>query len=490
MSKPNNYSHIIKYTGLFGGIQGLSILVGLVRNKLVAIILGPQGMGLSSLLSSMAKLVSDSTNFGLAMSAIREISDAYNKGDEQALVRLICVVRSWCVLTAILGMMVCVLASPFFNSWSFSWGNHLLHYICLAPLIGMMAITGGETAILKATRRLGQLARISVYNVFAALVVSVPIYYFFRDSGIVPSLVLVGLVQMLTTIAFSYRYYPLHLSFNRVALRQGSGIVKLGLAFVLAGIIGSGTEFIIRAYLNTAGDMEVVGLYNAGYMLSVTYAGMVFTAMETDYFPRLSAAFETKSRAITMVNNQSEVSLLIISPLVVMFIIGLPIILPTLYSGKFMPVIGMIQVSAIAMFMKSLYLPIEYMPLAKGDSKSYLFVEGVADSITALFVITGYRIWGLTGTGIGLLAAYTLEYIFSYVYTSFKYGYCISASLVKYIALQLPIIVAAYTLTFVHSPLAYWGGGTITAVVSMLISAWAIRQNSDLWERVLRRIKK
>lgn len=38
--RTESYSHILKYTGLFGGVQALSIGVALVRNKLVSLILG------------------------------------------------------------------------------------------------------------------------------------------------------------------------------------------------------------------------------------------------------------------------------------------------------------------------------------------------------------------------------------------------------------------------------------------------------------------
>lgn len=48
-SEKNSYSHILKYTGLFGGVQGLNMLVGVVRNKFTAMFLGPSGMGLLSL---------------------------------------------------------------------------------------------------------------------------------------------------------------------------------------------------------------------------------------------------------------------------------------------------------------------------------------------------------------------------------------------------------------------------------------------------------
>ena len=38
-----SYRHILKYTGIFGGVQGLNVLIGLVRTKLVAILLGHFG---------------------------------------------------------------------------------------------------------------------------------------------------------------------------------------------------------------------------------------------------------------------------------------------------------------------------------------------------------------------------------------------------------------------------------------------------------------
>ena len=49
MNKESSYRHILKYTSLFGGVQGLNILIGLVRNKVIAILLGPLGVGLISI---------------------------------------------------------------------------------------------------------------------------------------------------------------------------------------------------------------------------------------------------------------------------------------------------------------------------------------------------------------------------------------------------------------------------------------------------------
>ena len=48
----NSYRHILKYMGIFGGVQGLNILMSIVRNKVVAVLLGTAGMGLISLFNA------------------------------------------------------------------------------------------------------------------------------------------------------------------------------------------------------------------------------------------------------------------------------------------------------------------------------------------------------------------------------------------------------------------------------------------------------
>ena len=77
MSMDNNtnssYHHILKYTSLFGSIQALNIFIGLVRNKLVALILGPGGIGLMSLFNSAIALLSNATNLGIATSSVKTL---------------------------------------------------------------------------------------------------------------------------------------------------------------------------------------------------------------------------------------------------------------------------------------------------------------------------------------------------------------------------------------------------------------------------------
>ena len=486
----DSYSHVLKYTGIFGGVQGLNIVVSLVRNKLIAVLLGPNGMGLASLFNTTVNFISQATNFGISFSAVKHVSELFERGDEAAIAHFVKVVRAWALLTALIGMLVCVVVGPLLSDYTFAWGDHTLHFILLAPAVGLMAITGGEMAILKGARQLRSLAVIQIFNVLAALVISIPIYYFYNQTGIVPVIVLMALTSMLLTIRHSYRLYPLQLSGANGVLGEGMAMVRLGVAFVVAGVLGSGAELLIRSYLNVvSGDLDVVGLYNAGFMLTITYAGMVFSAMETDYFPRLSSVNSDVAATNLTVNRQIEVSLLIVSPMLAALIIGLPILIPLLFSSKFLPMVGMAQLSVFAMYIKAVSLPVSYLTLAKGDSVGYMVLEAIYDVLLVLLIIFGYGQWGLLGTGVALSLSYVFDILLVGAYTYWRYHYRVSMQVLQYAAIQFTLGVAVYIVTLVDNPLIYWLLGTLICLASLFVSISILHQKTSLWSALINKMK-
>ena len=461
-SKQSAYQHVLKYTSIFGGIQGLNILVSIVRTKLVAVILGPDGMGLMSLFSSTIKFVSDSTNLGIGTSAVRDMSEAFEKNDTKVDETVI-TVRTWSFLTALAGTLLCIVLSPLLNRFTFSWGDHILHFILLSPVVGMTAIMSGELSILKGARKLKSLAKVSIYGVFLSVLISIPILYLMGQRGIIPSLLLLTFVQMLLVIGYSIRLYPYRLSFKKSSINKGMSMVRLGVAFVIAGVMGSGADFIIRSYLNYTDSLDAVGLYNAGYMMTMVYAGMVFSAMETDFFPRLSAVNKDIAASNMTINRQIEVSLLILSPMLVALIIALPIIIPLLYSGKFMPVLG--------------------------DSLSYMFLEVIYDVPIVLLIILLYGDFGLKGIGFALLICSIVDFIVTIIYTHRKYHFNLSRQVISYMMLQIPIGIAVYIVTQTLQGWSYWTMGGLLLVASTGISLQILQQKTALWNSLKRKFK-
>lgn len=488
--RDDSYGHVLKYTSVFGGVQGLNILVSLLRNKIVAMLLGPEGMGLASLFQTTVNFISQSTNLGVSFSAVRNVSELFDTGDEARIAHFIKVVRAWSLLTGLVGMLLCILIGPMLSNLTFSWGNHTLHFVLLSPLVALLAVTGGETAILKGARQLKSLAVIQVYGMLSALVIAIPIYYFFGQSGIVPVMVLMGLTMLLLTIQRSYRLYPLHLTGAKGILGEGMGMVRLGVAFTLAGVLGSGAEFIIRTYLNNVADLKTVGLYNTGYILTMTYAGLVFSAMETDFFPRLSAVNSQWQNCNDIINKQIEVSLLLISPMLVAAQFAIPFVIPILFTTKFMPVVDMVRILLLAIYLRAIKLPISYLPLAKGDSLSYLFLEAVYDILVVLLVIWGYSHWQLLGTGVAITISAVFDYFMIMGYSYLKFHYRPTASVLGYSLLHLSLGVVAFLLATFTDGWQWWIGGLLVFIMTTVATLYTFYHKVALWNKLMSNLKR
>ncbi len=489
------YDHVIKYTGLFGGVQGVNLLASVVRNKLVSEILGPAGLGLITIYNAAAMFLSNATNLGISFSAVRQVAELYEKGDEAAMKRLVRVVRCWSLLTALLGWLVCCACSPLLSLSFFEDTAHWLPFVLLSPVVALMALSGGELALLKGARKLKEVAVQSVMNSLCAVVLSVPLYYLWGMQAIVASLVLVALATWLTTRYFSVKVFPMEPLWGEGwRLAEGMPMVKLGAAFILAGILGSGVELVIRAYLMRMGSEAEVGLYNAGYMLTVTYASMVFVAMETDFFPRLSAVNHDVERSNEMVNKQIAASVLLVAPLLVAFLVFLPMLVPLLYSDSFLPVIGMAQCAVFSMYMRAVALPVSYLSLAKGRSRVYLFTEAVYDVAVVIMVMVGYHCDGLRGVGVALSVAALFDLLLVWLTCRQLYGFRLYREALKMLALQLPVGGVTWLVTTTLSGWAYGLAGGACVLLSGGISFYILHRETtllqSLWEKIKRKMKK
>ena len=288
----STYRQLFKSTGLLGSVQVLYILIAVVRNKVVAQLIGAAGMGLADLYARTLDLVGGSTNFGLGMSAIKTLSEQTD-GETAHLQRALQVrrVRTWVALTALLGFVVCLLFSPLISLTACGSMERTGDFCLLSPAVALATLAGGEVAVLKAQRQLKRLARATLWSALFTLAACLVLYGRWGVAGVLPMLVCsaAGLFAFNLREArksYAYRIGP----FSRDFLRAGLPMLRMGLAFMTAAVMTAGAEMIIRAALmRTEGGLATIGYYAAGFTLTVSYARIVFVAMDADFFPRLSA---------------------------------------------------------------------------------------------------------------------------------------------------------------------------------------------------------
>ena len=161
----NGYERAIKYMGVFGGTQSFAILLGIVKTKFAAKLLGASGLGMIAMYNRTLQMLSDFTNLSLSFSAVRQIAEAHEEGDQETLLHWIKVLRSWAFLTAVAGVLLSVALYPLLGEWVFEGNDYYTsRFLLLSPVVGFMAIIGSELAILKGVQKLYKVAMYTLWT--------------------------------------------------------------------------------------------------------------------------------------------------------------------------------------------------------------------------------------------------------------------------------------------------------------------------------------
>lgn len=403
------YGQILRSTTIVGGAQGLNLVIGLVRTKLVAMLLGPGGMGLVGLYQSVIGTMSTLTGLGLSSSGVRQVAEAAGSGDQICIGRTVQVLRRMCLMTGMLGTALSVLLAWPLSRWVFdstahAWALGLLGLLCL-----MDSLAAGRTALLQGMRHIGSLARVQVMSALAGTLVSIGLYVWLGEKGIVPVLLVSSLANLSVASWFAARISvpEVTITWNET-LREARGLVSLGLAFMLSGLLTAAVALGTRALIMKSFGMDACGLYQAAWGISGVFAGFVLQAMGTDFFPRLTAVANDNKQINRMVNEQTEIGILLALPGLLATLVFTPWIIHLLYSASFAGASELLPWFVLGVFGRVVSWPLAFIQLAKGAARWFAAAETVFSLMHLLLVFLGLQIFGLKGVAIAFALFYGL----------------------------------------------------------------------------------
>ena len=401
------FRHILMVTGLFGGVQAVNVVASLIRNKCAALFLGPDGVGALSLLNTLVNMLVQLCGMGVSLSGVRRLSLAFDEGNVQR-IRSVWSVRLLTISGGSLGLVVCGLMG---------------HWL-LSPAVLLMIVCSGELAILKAARRLRWLALSQIVSVLSSLLLTIPLYIYYGASSIVAVVVLTALAALLPVLFCSLRVCPLQFpkANTLFPLSEMRSMLRLGMAFTLAAVIGAASEYGIRVWLQGEASSQVVGLFSSAQLLTAGYMAILFSALEQDYMPRLSATSDHRA-ASGIVRRQLLVLTGLTIPLVLIVMVLLPWLVPLLLSSSFLPIVPLARWWAGAMILKSATLPVAYLTLARGRSLDYLLLETVYYVFFVISVIVGWHYSGLSGVGVGIFIAHVFDLLLIHIYARNQFDF-------------------------------------------------------------------
>lgn len=477
----SSYRGIFKATSLFGGVQVYQILIEVIKSKFIAVLLGPLGVGIQGLYTSATQLIQQLTSFGLSSSAVRNVAEAYGSGDRTRVSRVVYALRRLVWITGLLGMLAVIIFSPLLSKLSFGDSEHIIAFIIISVTLLLTQLSAGQKVILQGTRRLKLLAKSSAIGVTLGLIISVPLYYWLGVKGIVPNIV----IASITTFALTW-YYSRKVEVGKVTMtnkevfQEGKSMMVMGIAMSISHLLASGSSYALRACLRLWGGVEVVGLFSAGYILMTQYTGLVFTAMGTDFYPRLASVNSDNAKCRQMMNQQGEIGMLILAPLMVVCIVFIPIVVQILYSEKFLEINSYVVWCSAGMLFKMASWAISYVFIAKGESKLFMINEMSYAVYTLLLNLAGYKLGGLTGLGLSFALSYVIYLVQVFIIAHKKYGFFFKNSFIRVFLIQFGTLALCIGCVLLLPVVWKYVIGSILVIVSGVYSLIELNKRLDL----------
>ena len=487
-----SYRQILRSSSIMGGAQALTYVIGLVRVKIVAMLLGPSGVGLVGLYASAMGLIGTVSGLGIASSGVREVVQAYGQEDAQNAARTVRILRRACWVTGLLGWLLAIAVAGPVSQWMMGSAEHAWAIAVLGVTLLIGSVSAGQQALLQGLRRIGDMARASVLGVLVSTVVAIGLYAWLGQAGVVPVLVASALVSLGFSYWFARRVVVVPMAVSwRETLEGTRRLAGLGVAFMWSGVLTAGVDMLTRSVITRQLGLEAAGIYQAAWALSGLFAGFILGAMGADFYPRLTAVIHDKTQAARTVNEQTEIGILLALPGLLGTLAFAQWAMEFFYTRLFLPGAELLPWLVLGVFGRVVSWPMGFIQLALGASRWFMATETVFIGIQAALVLWMVPAYGVVGAAYAFALTYAL-YVMGMLWVArVLIGFRWSADVLKLMTLTGLLVLAGLASSLL------WAGsggrlmGTALTLAGGLLSARGLIHRAgptSKWARKIRGI--
>jgi len=404
--------------------SGLNLVLGLARNKLLAVALGPQGMGVLALLQQLQATALPIATLGGDAPLVQGLASRKDRARDEFLASAaLSLLTGWGIcLIAFLGILP-FLGTNFFsgelflNSFTVRLMSLPVLFSAMAAFFLSLLTAVGAVGTLQKSQLIG-----SVFGVLAAL----PLLFVWESRQshlLVLYLTAAPIFSLTAAIIFSTRLNSTRelLSNFRLA-KANSKEVKSYLFFggttLVTGFIVTATWLIIRFQIARKLGTESLGHFSAVVSLSGLSLNLMGTALASFYLPKFAAASE-QERPIIL--RQVLKLLTPVAVFIFLILVTFPeLILKTLYSKEFVPASSLLTWWAAGDLMRTISFVFGHTIFAGRHLKFAFYSEIIFSALLLIGIYTGLKLQ--VNIGVAYFIIYSVYLLIVYQFCR-RFGY-------------------------------------------------------------------
>lgn len=489
--KIKSHKQILKNTGIVGGSQIASILIGIIRTKVIALLLGPIGIGYIGVLQNILDLVRQATGFGINFSGIKDVAESNSKNDLHRLSKTVTILHSWAFWTGMLGTVLTIIFCVPISIYSFGDSSHALSIAIISISILILSVSDGRLAVLQGLRRINLTAKATFYGAILSTIITLPLYWLLGVDGIVPGILVISLSAFCLSWWFNkdVKLKKVDLSIAEI-FKGGTKMARLGFFITITGIMAAITLYVVRSFLLNKMNIDAVGCFQACWMIATLYLGIILNAMLADFFPRLTEISNDNIAANRLINEQLEIAFLVASPIIVGIIVFAPLIIMILYSNKFLLAIPVLQWLIAGTFFTIISWPLGVLFLAKSKGVFSFMTEMVWSFVFLIILYFGWDFYRFNTIGYAYVCACAVRFFLVYwstIYLSnFKFSF-INARHIFFLGL---IVIATLINVCFFLNIVQYTISLILILIVLIYSYTSLNKIIDINGFIMNKIKK
>jgi O-antigen/teichoic acid export membrane protein len=368
----------------------VSMLLGAVTTKIIATLAGPAGIAIFFQLRQAAQLATIIATLNGQNSLVRGIAAREGKSSQNFAYTI------GIVFLFGVALVSCVLMLP--GSWAgkllFPAGDHFLHQAAfmVAPLVILGALASYYQGVLNGYRLNYALAISQVGAALAVALVAFPLtelkhpfgYFVIVATGFVASI----LLSISALRSQDWRMGGLlppvvcDTGWDKSALLEH---LPFAWTTLITGSSGAALIITIRIFYIQEGGLELGGIFDAAWTISMLYVTLLLSSLGTNYLPTLSGA-KTKEEIRQSVSSVFRLSTLFGVPLVCTAIVFKPWVVRVLYSQDFIPAIELLRWTMLGDYMKIAGWVFGLLLIARAERRLFVLSELAWQAVVLLGV--------------------------------------------------------------------------------------------------------
>ena len=471
----NDKAKSYRNTALIAISSVINILFSIIKNKFLAIFLGPSGIGLFSILNDFINTIFSVGSLGISNSGVQAISKASTESKEEVKRVYNGLIFIYSILSIIFVAIFCVFANPIsshisqttISKESFAW---ILRVASLTILFRFRSAI--QSNLIIGMQRVGLLAKGTAIQGFIATIVGIVLAYFLGVKSI-PFLVLsLGVASWAVTYFQSRKVLKeLPNNNNRLSFKQMKPIFIIGIATTWSGLLETVVNLITKnSIINKFGENHL-GYYTVAIGFTMQYISFITQSITSDYYPRLVATIAKGTNEVArFVNQQIAISMNLIMPLLFIMLTFSKLFLSILFSPKFLPANSLINYTVAGTFILVVAWPIAYVFLANRATKTYITSELIGNSSLLLLNLGAIWLANFSFLGLAYVAHYVI-YLTVIIYLFYKRfdGFIVKEN-IKTFLLNAAIIAIIVVVKEIFIPAVTYTVGTLLIAMFFYIS--------------------